>query len=251
MSFYNPFSLAGKRILITGASSGIGLATAVECSKLGAEVILVARNEDRLQQALASLEGEGHTYLVADLSSEESINHLVETAPKEIDGLVNNAGITVSKKPITFLKSEDVMHAYQTNVLAPMLLTKGLVKKKKISRGSSIVFTSSISALLSTNGNNIYASSKAALVSFMRSCAVEFAPREIRSNAVLPGMVETKLIENDIVGDEERDKDKNLYALKRYGKPKDVALAIVYFLSGASAWVTGTSFVIDGGRLLK
>lgn len=251
MKDYNPFSLAGKRILITGASSGIGLATAVECSRLGAQVILVARNEQRLQQAMSSLEGSGHSYIVTDLSSEESIDQLVESAPNGIDGLVNNAGIGIALKPITFLKSEDVMRVYQTNVLAPMLLTKGLVKKKKMSKGSSIVFISSIGALLATNGQNIYASSKAALTSFMRSCAVEFAPKNIRSNAVLPGMVETKLIYGATLGSEEHEKDKEMYALKRYGKPEEIALAVTYFLSDASAWVTGTSFVIDGGRMLK
>ena len=146
---------------------------------------------------------------------------------------------------------EDLQYVYQTNVFACILLTKVLLKKKKINKGGSLVFTSSISSQLSTPGIAMYASSKAAIASYMRSCAVELGDKQIRSNAVHPGMVETKLISGGTYTDDDMNRDKELYALKRYGKPEEIAYAIVYLLSDASAWVTGSSLVIDGGRLLK
>lgn len=246
---YNPFSLEGKTILVTGASSGIGRATAIECSKMGASVIITGRNEERLNETFKALEGDGHQQIVADLTNQEDIDNLVSQICA-LDGLVNNAGLG-RNKPIGFIKMDDLEYVYQTNVFACILLTKSLLKKKKINKGGSLVFTSSISSRLNTPGIAMYASSKAAVSSFMRSCAVELGEKQIRSNAVLPGMVETKLITRGDYTEEDLDKDRNLYPLKRYGKPHEIAYAIIYLLSDASSWVTGTSLVVDGGRLLK
>lgn len=246
---YNPFSLEGKTVLVTGASSGIGRATAIECSRLGAKVIITGRNAGRLQETFDQLEGEGHQQVIADLTNQEDIDNIVGTIGN-IDGLVNNAGLG-RNKPVNFIKMEDLQYVYQTNVFACVLLTKALLKKKKINKGGSLVFTSSISSQLSTPGIAMYASSKAAIASYMRSCAVELGDKQIRSNAVHPGMVETKLISGGTYTDEDMNRDKELYALKRYGRPEEIAYAIVYLLSDASSWVTGTSLVIDGGRLLK
>ena len=248
ISNYNPFSLEGKTILVTGASSGIGRATAIECSKMGARIVITGRNEERLAQTFSQLEGEGHLQIVADLSKQEDIDNLVAQTPA-LHGLVNNAGQN-SLVTVNYIEQADLDTIYQTNVFAPILLTKGLLKKRKILKGSSIVFTSSISASLSTPANGIYASSKAAIDSFMRTCAVELGGRGIRSNAVLPGTIETTL-GIGALPEEMIAKDKELYALHRYGKPEEVAHAIIYLLSDASAWVTGTSLVVDGGRLLK
>ena len=168
----------------------------------------------------------------------------------ELDGLVNNAGI-VNTKPVQFIKREDLECVLETNTLSPILLTKSLLKRKKIKKEGSIVFTSSIAATLTEAGSAIYAVSKAALSSYMRSCAVELADKKIRSNAVLPGMIETKLITGGVLSDDDLLNDRKKYPLGRYGKPEEVAYAIIYLLSDASAWVTGTSLVIDGGRLLK
>lgn len=248
MTNYNPFSLEGKTVLVTGASSGIGKATAIECSKLGARVVITGRNEERLTETFNELEGEGHLQIVADLSKQEGIDKIVAESPA-VNGLVNNAG-TGNIVLINYIKQDDLDYVYQTNVFAPILLTKGLLKKKKILASGSIVFTSSISASLSTPANSIYASSKAAITSYMRTCAVELGGRKIRANAVLPGTVETKLgvgaLPDDYIA-----KDKELYALKRYGQTEEVAYGIIYLLSDAAAWVTGTTLVIDGGRLLK
>lgn len=246
---YNPYSLEGKTILITGASSGIGMATAIECSKLGARVVITGRNQERLQNTFNQLVGDGHMQVIADLTSQEDIDAMVKTLPA-IDGLVNNAGLG-RNKPVNFIKQEDLDYVYSANLFAPILLTKALLKKKLIGKGGSIVFTSSISSYLSTPGIAMYASSKAAIASYMRACAVELGDKGIRANAVHPGMVETKLISGGTYTDEDMDRDKQLYALKRYGKPEEIAWAIIYLLSDASAWMTGTSLIIDGGRLLK
>lgn len=246
---YNPFTLEEKTVLVTGASSGIGQATAIECSKMGASVVITGRNEERLNETFTHLSGGGHQMIVADLNTQNDIDALVDACPV-LDGLVNNAGRGKSK-PVNFLKLEDLQDVYQTNLYGVALLTKGLLKKKKLVNGSSIVFTSSISSYMTAAGLSIYASSKAAVCAYMRTCAIELGVKGIRSNAVLPGMVETKLINSGTYTDEDKQKDLNLYPLGRYGRPKDIAHGIIYLLSDASNWVTGIELVIDGGRMLK
>lgn len=248
---YNPFSLEGKKILITGASSGIGADTAIECSRMGASVVITGRNEDRLAQTLASLDtsfGVTHQMIVADLTDESSLNSLVEQIDN-LDGLVNNAGVN-RVKPVTFIKQDDLDYVFQSNTWAAVNLTRMLCKKKKLKKNGSIVFTSSVSAFFNAPGRALYAGSKAALTAFMRSFAVELADKGIRANAVHPGMVETKLIAENLT-EEELQNNLKEYPLNRFGKPQDVAWAIIYLLSEASSWVTGTSMVVDGGFLLK
>jgi NAD(P)-dependent dehydrogenase (short-subunit alcohol dehydrogenase family) len=248
---YNPFSLQGKTVLITGASSGIGAETAVECSKLGASVIITGRNEQRLKKTFERLYSspiQQHQMLLADLSVEEDVKRLVESV-QDIDGLVNNAGVN-RVKPLSFVKDEDLDYVFKNNTFASVSLTRLLLKKKKLKRNSSIVFTSSISAYFNAPGRSLYAGSKAALTSFMRSFAVELADKGIRANAVHPGMVETIFISGNLT-EEEKQKDMATYPLKRYGKPEEIAWAIIYLLSDASAWMTGSSLVIDGGFMLK
>lgn len=246
---YNPFSLEGKTILVTGASSGIGQATAVECSKMGANVVVTGRNAERLQETFSQLEGEGHLQIVADLNNEDDISKLVEQSPV-LNGLVNNAGRGKSK-PVNFVSLDDFQDVYMTNIFGVALLTKMLLKKKKIIKGGSIVFTSSISAYTTAPGLSIYASSKAAVTAYMRTCAVELGIKGIRANAILPGMVETKLINSGTYTDDDKKNDLALYPLGRYGFPKDIAYAMVFLLSDASAWITGSEFIVDGGRSLK
>lgn len=246
---YNPFSLEGKTILVTGSSSGIGQATAIECSKMGARLVITGRNEDRLNETFSQLVGENHQIITADLNSENDINSLVESCPP-LNGLVNNAGRGLSK-PVNFLKLEDFMDVYQTNIFSMALLIKSFLRKKKLGKGSSIVFTSSISSYMTAAGLSVYASSKSAVCGYMRTCAIELGVKGIRCNAVLPGMVETKLINRGTYTDEDKLKDLNLYPMGRYGMPVDIANGIIFLLSDASSWVTGTELVIDGGRSLK
>lgn len=248
---HNPFSLEGKTILVTGASSGIGQASAIECSRMGATVLITGRNEERLGQTLSRLDTSfdaAHQMIVADLTDEESLNALVSQIDG-IDGLVNNAGVN-RVKPVAFIKQEDLEYVFQSNTWTAVNLTRLLCKKKKLKKNGSVVFTSSVSAFFNAPGRALYAGSKAALTSFMRSFAVELADKGIRANAVHPGMVETKMIAENLT-EEELQNNLKEYPLNRFGKPEDVAWAIIYLLSDASSWVTGTSMVVDGGFMLK
>lgn len=242
---YNPFSLKGKTILVTGASSGIGRATAIECSKLGAIVIITGRNSERLQQTYDSLYGLGHLQIIADLNNLEDLTSLVNQVPI-LDGVVNNAGIAKTQ-PISFIKEEDLQKIFSTNTFTPILLVKQLLRKKKINKNASLVFTSSVSAIKSDLGNSVYGASKAALQSYVRYCARELAPKSIRANSIHPGMVTTPLITGGAHSDDDLQTDAQKYPLGRYGRPDEIAWSIIYLLSDASAWITGHSLIIDGG----
>lgn len=245
---YNPFTLIGKTVLITGASSGIGRATAIECAKMGATCVLCGRNELRLQKTLQALEGANHIVIAADLLTDEGIQAIVNQTP-QLDGVVCNAGINVMS-PIYFLKTEEMNTVFQTNVLAPMNLMNALLRKKSIKSQASLVFTSSMDAVNPDVGSSAYAASKAALTSFMRSCAKELAPRKIRANAIQPGLVETGMMHNGFVSEEDLEKNKEHYLLKRFAKPEEIAWSIVYLLSDASSFMTGSIVTIDGGATI-
>jgi len=247
---YNPFSLEGKTILVTGASSGIGRAVAIECSRMGARVFLSARNEARLRDTLDALTGDGHQIIVADLTDEEAIKALVEQLPA-LDGVVLNAGIA-GLVPTQAISAAKLQEMQQINLNAPILLTRSLVKKRKLNNPSSIVFTSSAAGVFRTSvGNAIYATTKCGIDAFMRTAALELASRGIRCNSVNPAMIETDLIKNLPVSEEEREKNLARYPLHRYGKPEEVAYAIIYLLSDAAAWMTGTALKLDGGLTLS
>lgn len=246
---YNPYSLEGKTILITGASSGIGRATAIECSKLGAKVVITARNEVRLKETLDALEGKGHQMICFDLNDTGKLDEFVAQLPA-LQGLVSNAG-TNKISPITFIKEDDLKEVYQVNTFSPILLLRMLLKKKKLEKDSSVVFTSSLSGIGTVGtGNGVYASSKGALSMFVKVAALELAGKKIRVNAVCPGMIQTPMIQEGAVS-EQLIKGLADYPIGRYGEPNDVAYAIIYLLSGASSWVTGTNMVIDGGFTIR
>ena len=242
---YNPYSLEGKTILITGASSGIGRTTAIECSKMGATCIITARNKERLQQTFDSLEGEGHIQIIADLTNCDAVNSLVDKIPI-VDGLVNNAGIALTKL-VSFVKDEDIERMFKVNTFAPFILTRQIIKKKKINKRASVVVISSLASMVQSPGNAVYGMTKSAIQTFTRYCAIEMAGKKIRFNSVHPGMVNTEMVQGLILTKEELDKDMSSYPLKRYGKPEEIAWAIIYLLSDATEWVTGTSLVVDGG----
>lgn len=248
---FNPFTLDGKVILVTGASSGIGRTTAIECSKLGATVILTGRNEFELNNTLKSLHGDNHSYIVADLTDESICDDLVNKLSR-LDGCVFNAGVG-KLLPIPFYSMESLEATFKINTFSPMLLLKYLVKKKKLNNPSSVVFTASISGYSNVvPANGIYGASKSALSSYMKYAAIELASKGIRCNAVHPGRVNTPLVSaNSTISNEEVDKDKELYLLKRYAEPEEIAYAIIYLLSDAASFVTGSNLVIDGGRSLK
>lgn len=250
---YNPYSLSDKTVLITGASSGIGRATAIECSKLGATVVLTDRNQPGLEETFDMLDGKEreHEFAVADLTNKEETEGMIMKLPL-LDGFVSNAGIG-KMTPIQFYSLEDLDQVFNINCFIPMLLLKNLLKKKKLKKDSSVVFTASISGLTNVApANGIYGSSKSALSTYMKYAALELSAKGIRCNAVQPGRIETPLISsNRLLTEEDRERDIAQYPLKRYGQPQEVAQAIIYLLSDASSWITGTNLVIDGGRSLK
>lgn len=247
MMGYNPFTLKGKTILVTGAAGGIGRTTAIECSKMGAKLILTDINKIGLKDTFFLLEGEGHNYFIVNLTSSQELDELVANLPP-LDGFVSNAGIT-KPTPVKFIKSEDMQLILDINTLAPIYLTQRLCKMKKLKDGASIVFTVSIGGVFTTApGNAMYGVSKGALQVFMKNVALELAPR-VRCNSVNPGMINTNLT-GGVYSDEDRKKDMLTYPLRRYGEPIDVALSIVFLLSDASSWITGHSLIIDGGKTL-
>ena len=246
----SPFSLSGKTILVTGASSGIGRAAAIECAKAGAQVILTARNTDRLQESLEMLPGEGHMFLPCDLDKPEEIANLVAGLPA-IHGVINNAGFT-KILPLQFIDEQSFKDILNVNTVAPVLLLRLLLKKKKLQAGASVVFTSSLAGLgRSTVGNGMYTASKGAVSAFVACAALELAKKNIRVNAVCPGMVDTGILSNGTISEEQLEKDRMNYPLGRYGKPEEVAWAMIYLLSDASSWVTGTNLIIDGGYSIR
>jgi NAD(P)-dependent dehydrogenase (short-subunit alcohol dehydrogenase family) len=246
----DPFSLEGKNILITGASSGIGRATAIECSKSGALIFISGRNEISLQETLSLMEGSGHKIISGDLYHSETITKITDFVP-QLDGCVLNAGIN-KVIPLQFITKTDLDEIFGINTFAPILLLQSLVKKKKLNKGSSVVFTSSIAGVLrSSMANSIYSASKGAINGFMKNAALELAAKNIRVNSVNPAMVETDLIGKGSISTEQYMNDMKQYPLQRYGKPEEIAFSIIYLLSDASSWVTGSSLIVDGGITLR
>lgn len=249
---YNPFSLEGKTILVTGAGGGIGRATAVSCAKMGATIIVTDINEATLIETLDILKKESsknHQMFVADLTKQNELDNLVKETPA-LDGMVCNAGIS-KVLPIQFLNEEDMDRIVKINAFAPMYLTQKLYKKKKINKGGSIVFTESISGVkMVSMGGVMYAVSKNALDAFMRNAALEFAARNIRVNSVNPSRVNTNIVKNAVYSAEEVAKDIQTYPLKRYAESEEIANAIIFLLSDASSYITGHALIIDGGKTL-
>lgn len=245
----NPFSLENKTVLITGASSGIGQSVAIESSKMGANIILLGRNKERLEVTKNQLEGKGHIYYQCDLTNEEELQGIVEKCPL-IDGIIHSAGVGLTL-PFKFTTSPELDRMMNVNFKAPVVLTQKLLKKKKVNKNASIVYMGSIDGLVTGHiGNSIYAASKGALVASAKSQAVELANQGIRVNCILPGRVETPLINRGNISEEQVEKNKLLYPLKRYARPEEIAYYAIYLLSDASSFTTGSSLIIDGGFTL-
>lgn len=249
----NPFSLENKTILITGASSGIGRGIAISCAKMGAKIIVHGRNQTRLEETLSLLEGNGHKIISIDLSQQSGIEFLVDNID-EIDGCVHSAAIPIIS-PIKYFKRNDVENLFNLNVIAPLMLTSLLVKKKKIRKNASIVFISAITgAFVGSCGDTPYCATKSAVSGFVKASALELAPMGIRVNGIHPGLVPTNILNlsNDIFSEEHHiSVATSKYPLKRLGTPEDIGNGAVYLLSEASSWVTGISLVIDGGYIIE
>lgn len=244
----NPLSLQGKRILVTGASSGMGKVFAQMIAAQGGQVVLLARNAERLQQTFDSLAGDGHQICVCDLTDEDQLKETVASL-SALDGIVLCAGIN-EFVPVKFVKQEKIEKMFQTNYFSQLILVQMLLKKKLVNKGSSIVFISSVSSVLGVQGTLLYASSKGAINSAVRVLASELAAQNIRVNAILPGIVKTEMLSGTNISEEDFAKQEADYPLG-LGTPEDVAHAVLFHLSDASRWLTGQCMILDGGFTLK
>jgi NAD(P)-dependent dehydrogenase (short-subunit alcohol dehydrogenase family) len=245
-SYQSSFSLAGKTILITGASSGIGQEAALTASQAGAVLIVTGRNQERLKDTFNRLYGQNHIMIAADLTHADEIAALIDELP-EIDGIVHSAGIT-GHLPAKFIGPDDITSLFRINFEVPVLLTARILKKKKLCNGASVIFLSSIATRYPYFGGALYSSSKAALEAYSRTLAIELAPKGIRSNCISPSFVKTPMVQGagETISSEVLEKFEKMMPLG-FGEPMDVANAIIYLLADASKWITGSNMVLGGG----
>lgn len=245
---YNPYSLEGKTILITGAASGIGKATSIECSKVGANVVVVDLNAEGLNALMPQLEGEGHISFAGNLCTEEFLKELGEQVPA-LDGVFLCAGVS-DTTPVKFITEEKIDRVMSVNLVAPVMMLKQFLVKKKINKGGSLVWMSSYGAEKVEPGLGIYAASKQAVNGIMKAYAKELVSRKIRSNSIMPMMIRTELLSTlNNISDKDWEKQEAMYPLG-FGSPLDVAYAAIYLFSDASRWITGTKIKMDGGSNL-
>lgn len=245
MELFNPFSLVGKRILVTGASAGIGRSIAVICSQMGASLIITGRNVQRLNETFSYLNGSEHLMLHGDLTCEVELQNIVSSLP-QLNGVVHCAGIG-HRKPCKLLNNLDVDEVLNVNFKAPVLLQAAILSAKKLKKEASVIYIASRAANSPSIGNSIYSASKGALISYAKCLALELAPRSIRVNCICPAMIWTDLIYNGGLTREDLERAQLDYPLKRYGTPEDVANLAVYLLSDASLWMTGSCIDLTGG----
>ena len=249
----NIIDLSGRQILITGASSGIGAATAITCSQIGAKVILVARREDKLQSVLNLLEGSNHKYYCFDLTQVIEIESFIKEMISEcgpVDGFVHSAGISC-RRPIRQTKPEIMKNVLDINLCSFIEIVRCITKRDSYNAGLSIVGVSSVSSLMGNKAKVAYSVSKAGIDAAIRCIAKELADVGIRANSVCPGIIQTDFYEQlkKVTGDSE---DTIAGIERQYlglGKPEDVANMIAFLLSDASRLITGASIGIDGGML--
>ncbi len=244
----NPFSLENKTILVTGASSGIGRGVAIECSKMGARVILTARNEERLQETINNMEGSAHIYHIAELTDDDAVSTMVEELPI-LDGVVLAAGI-IKTLPVKNIKEEAIEQIFNVNICSSIRLLSLLLRKKKLARGASVVFISSVSTYNVKVGNSLYSATKGAMNSFAKAMALEVSKQNMRVNCIQPGFVPSNILANHGLGEEALQWYAERHPLG-FGTPEDIAYASIYLLSDAARWVTGSIFTVDGGYTLQ
>ena len=247
---FNPFSLENKHIVITGASSGIGRQCAISCSKMGARVTLIGRNVERLQETCNLMNGDGHLFFSFDVTQVNLIKELIESIVNKvgkIDGFIHAAGIEKTL-PLKILSIEDYESLFKVNALSSFEFIHQFSNKKFLNNGGHIVLISSITAVIGRGGLAAYSASKGAIVSAVRSMAIEFAKKQVTINCVSPGTVLTPLMQNFLSSLTEEEYEKRVSGFPLgLGHVDDVANACIYLLSDASRWVTGQNLIVDGG----
>lgn len=255
---FNPMSLEGRRILVTGASSGIGRACAVCASKLGASVVLTGRRSAALEETRTLLAGnvERHAVLVGDLASSDFVAALPERILETggpLDGFVHAAGVGPAM-PLGVVAENLIDASLKVNYTAFLLLMKTFAKKKFANAGFSAVAVSSVSAEIGWAGGSVYAGSKGALSAVVRALAIELAPKGLRVNAVCPGYVKTPFFDGVAgAGLSGADGVARLVAKQPLGlgQPEQVATAVCFLLSSAASLMTGVNLPVDGGFLAQ
>lgn len=246
---YNPFSLNGKRIVVTGASSGIGQQCAISCSKSGASVVAIGRNEERLRETLSLMSGKGHSFIAHDLTDSTELPKIAADICRDgkIDGIIHCAGISTTL-PIKLVTNEEMTKFFETNVFASVNLTRELVKPKAMNEGASVIFMASIMGVVGERGKMLYGMTKGALISAVRSLACELAKRKIRVNCISPGAILTPINKDlpHMADPEQRAILEGKHPLG-LGETSDIANACIYLLSNGSRWVTGQNLIVDGG----
>jgi NAD(P)-dependent dehydrogenase (short-subunit alcohol dehydrogenase family) len=247
----NPLDLTGKTVLVTGASRGIGRATAVFLSRLGARIVIAGRDEEQLSQTISQMEGSGHLARSFDLNQVEALPGWIKAVAAEagpLYGLVHSAGV-VMNRPLKGLTYQNLLDIQRVNVDAAIMLSKGFRQKDVYeAAGSSVVYLSSVMAYKSKPALAAYAATKGALLSLAKTLALELASQKIRVNCVCPGLVRTAMVEEleEKLLPEQLEKLYAEYPLG-LGEPEDVAYAIACLLAPAARWITGSALVLDGG----
>jgi len=249
----NPMDLSGKIILVTGASSGIGRASAVQLSRLGGKVVLVARSEEKLNETLGMMEGEGHAIYSFDLSQIDKIEGLIKQIIQEngvLNGLVHCAGIA-PLRPLGLTKGDFLHNVMLINFYSFVELVRCVSKKRNYAAGASLIGISSVASKMGDKSKIAYCASKAALDSAVRCMAKELAEKSIRVNTVMPGWVKTEMYTDYMAEQGDAPDAKKILARQYIGivETEEIANAIAYLLCDSAKTITGSSFLVDGGFL--